>query len=150
MDWKQVQTEGLMAVEDVGSVCELQHTGCCRQCVQYLHAEVLKGLQPDSMIISFTLSGAQNVTFNCQSLDSPDKLKICLIFLFHAGEMYWDISQLCTCRLLISRTCHHNVSNSGSLDLIWDNILDYFQEKWKKTIVQSTNTAELRLQFLQC
>lgn len=46
-------------------------------CVQYLHAEVLKGLQPDSMIISFTLSGAQKVTFNCKSLGSPDKLKIC-------------------------------------------------------------------------
>lgn len=46
--------------------------------------------------------------------------------------MYSDISQLCTCRRLISRTCHHNVSHSGSLDLIWGNILDYFQEKWEK------------------
>lgn len=81
----------------------------------------------------------KNVTFNGHSFDTPDKLRSTHFYLTQerCTRIFHGFAHVA---VLISRACHQNGAHSGSLALIWDNVQDYFQEKWggEKTIVQST------------
>lgn len=90
----------------------------------------------------------KNVTFNGHSFDTPDKLRSTHFYLTQerCTRIFHSFAHVA---VLISRACHQNGAHSGSLALIWDNVQDYFQEKWggeenyrpKHKILQSSDCS---------